>query len=288
MAIVKEFNDASDMTLAEFVDIAKGINPDDELEILALAPHLHRLANNKTLLQTFIADGLKNVTQFQAGNPYSAQTYVLTDVTPRSFMRLAIWSPPGHFTELDESRFFAYDIAHDHNFSLLTAGLLGSGYTTSVYQLKEGTTVHGVVGESVQLTDAQHLQLSPGKVILYEAQKDIHIQHPPADLSVSLNFMVDQRERCTRQLYYDVVRNKVSAHAGSERMKRADFFKFAALLNDAECNALLGEISAAHACELTRIYAHLAVAKNTDPAAAAERMLRDPSPLVRASAAIAQ
>lgn len=283
MAIVREYGDLGGISLEEFVDAAKGINPDDEEEILTLAPQLHQLANNRSLLSNFIADGLKNVAGFQENNHYSAQTYILCDVTPRSFMRFAIWSPLGYFTELEESRFFGYDIAHDHNFSLLTAGIFGSGYTTSVYHLKEGSSIEGIIGETVQLTEPQMLQLSPGSVILYEAQKDIHVQHPPPDLSVSLNFMVDQRVNCPRQHYYDVVRKKITGHVESDKVTRGDLFKFATLLGDEECMGLMSEIARDHTCELTRIDAHMAI--GGAPAMMKERMLRDKSLLVRSAAA---
>jgi hypothetical protein len=284
MAIVREFYDQDEISIPEFIDAAREINLDDEQAILTLAPQLHRLANNKSLIESFIIEGLKDISGFQANNSYSAQTYILTHITQRSFLRFAIWSPLGYFSELDEGRYFNYDIAHDHNFSLLTAGIFGNGYTTTVYQREPGKHFEGVVGETLHLTEPQFLQLSPGKVILYEAHKDIHVQHPPNDLSVSLNFMVDQRQTNGRQLYYDVVNKKVTGYMESANVTRGEFFKLAALLNDEACNAVMTDIAEGHGCDFTRIHAHLALAQQGNPERVKEMMLRNSSMLVRSSA----
>lgn len=283
MAIIIDGIGNESISIEEFTERARQVDLDDEDAILTLAPDLRKLAQNKSLLRDFIQDGLTDFSNFQRDNVYSSQSYILSGVTDLSFLRFAVWAPLNFGEQLDENNFYSYDTAHNHDFSLLTAGMLGSGYTTSIYQLEEGQDPVGYVGEDIRLTEAQVVQLSPGRVILYEAGKDIHIQHPAADLSISLNLIVDQTEKHTRQFYYDVKNQKIAGYVANRRMKRGALFRYASILNDPECNETLQEIAKEHPCDSTRLYAFRALAACKDNEAIKEDMLRDQSAMVRAS-----
>jgi hypothetical protein len=286
MAIVETFDVQLAVSLDEFAAAAQHIDENDERSIHSLAPMLHGLSSNDTLLRDFIAAGLQDLANFQSGNLYSAQSYILRKVSERSFLRLAVW--PGSDTALrdDESKFFAYDTAHDHAFSLLTTNLLGSGYVTDIYQLRDPDAVAGYLCEPVALTPPARVKLSKGTVILYEAGKDIHIQYPPDDLSVSLNFLVDQSERCPQQRFYDVKAGIISGYGENAKRKRGGFMALAAMLEDEECNGLIWQIGTVHPCPLTRSFALRALALRGDAEAARASMLADPSPVVRGAAAL--
>lgn len=283
MAIIVDGTCNDSISIEEFTERARQVDLEDEDAILTLAPDLRKLAQNKNLLRDFIQDGLADVANFQRDNVYSSQSYILSNVTELSFLRFAVWAPLSYGEELDENNFYSYDTAHNHDFSLLTAGMLGSGYTTSIYQLEEGQDPVGYVGEDIRLTEAQVVQLSPGRVILYEAGKDIHIQHPAADLSISLNLIVDQTEKHTRQLYYDVKNQKIAGYVANRRMKRGALLRYASILNDAQCNETLQEIAKEHPCDSTRLYAFRALAASADTEVIKEDMLKDHSPMVRSS-----
>lgn len=286
MAIIIDGTGNETTSIEAFTECARRVDLRDEQAIVSLAPELRKLSNNKTLLRDFILKGLQDMANFQRDNLYSSQSYILSDVTEKSFLRFAVWAPLNYGAQLDESNFYSYDTAHNHDFSLLTAGMIGSGYTTSIYQLEEGQEVLGYVGEDIRLTPPTVVQLSPGRVILYEAGKDIHVQHPATDLSISLNLLVDQSDQHKRQLYYDVVNKKIAGYVGNMKMKRGTLFRFAAILDDDACNETLERIADTHPCESTRLYALRAVAAVGHEEAAREKMLRDASPMVRASTSL--
>lgn len=284
MAIIIDGEGDESISIDEFVSRAQQVNLQNEQELISLAPAMRQLANNKTLLSDFIHAGLADYNNFQSDNPYSSQSYILAEVSDCSFLRFAIWAPLNYGEKLNENDFYSYGTAHDHNFSLLTAGMLGSGYTTSIYQLEPGQKVIGYVGEDVRLTAATHVQLSRGRVMLYEAGKDIHVQHPAPDLSISLNLIVGQAEKYPQQFYYDVERQKIAGYVSHSRFKRGVFFRYAATLGDELCIDALWEIADSHPCETTRLYAFRTIAASTDLAVVKEKMLRDPSLIVRSSA----
>lgn len=284
MAIIIDGTGSESITIEEFTERARMVDLNDEEQIVTLAPDLRKLSQNQTLLRDFIHDGLTDIVNFQRDNVYSSQSYILSEVTDTSFLRFAIWAPLNFGDQLDESNFYSYETAHNHDFSLLTAGMLGSGYTTSIYQLDQENKPIGYVGEDICLTKADVVQLSKGRVILYEAGKDIHSQHAATELSVSLNLIVDQTTKHTQQLYYDIKNSKIAGYVANRRMKRGAFFRFASLLGEATCNDVLTDISKEHPCDLTRLYAYRALGSSiNNPEVIKESMSKDKSALVRSS-----
>jgi hypothetical protein len=285
MAFIVDGTSDGIISVEDFVEDAKRINLDDEAEILTLAPRLRELSNNKNFLVDFINKGLLDVANFQRDNLYSSQTYIIGDVSEKCFIRFALWAPLNFGPQMGESDFYSYDTAHNHDFSLLTAGMLGSGYTTSIYQLLPDQSPIGYINEDIRLTEPQVVQLTPGRVILYEAGKDIHVQHPAQELSISLNLMVNQSEKYPQQFFYDVAKSKISGYVAQSKMKRGTLFRYASILNDTKCNEMMAEISQNHPCELTRLYAFRAIAAATNKAdAVQEEMMKDASQIVRSSA----
>ncbi|EDP98984.1 hypothetical protein [Shewanella benthica] len=265
MAIIKDLNISKSISIEEFKEKALQVNFDDENEILKLSPYLKMLSNNKGWLEEFIKDGLNDPSNFQIDNLYSSQSYILAEIGERAFLRFAIWSPKGFSDALDEDNFYSYKTAHNHDFSLLTVGYIGSGYTTSLYKINPTQKILGYIGENLDLKYKEKIQLSEGRVILYEAGTDIHIQHEPNEFSISLNLIVEQSQKKIDQFYYDVDSKKIAGYVGNTDLKPAMFMRYAAAMNQNVYKNFLEKISKNHESAITRLYAHRALSQNYIP-----------------------
>lgn len=141
MAQIFDFDQSATTTIDEFCKEVGHINLDNENEIAALAPELNKLANNQAWMEDFILCGLTEPEIFQADNIYSAQSYMLKAINERAFLRFAIWAPKIFDDNLGEDNFYSYQTAHNHDFSLLTAGYLGEGYSTSLFEIPDHQNV---------------------------------------------------------------------------------------------------------------------------------------------------
>jgi hypothetical protein len=154
-------------------------------DIIDSAKYLNQLNNNKSFLIHHMVAELKDISAFQKTNFYGPQVFILHS-NDRYFLRAVVWNP---ISKVERAiRNFKYDICHDHNFDILTAGYCGPGYESRGYTY-DNSQVKGILGEPVVLQAQGTFTLSEGKIMLYRAKKDIHIQLPPAQVSVSLNLI---------------------------------------------------------------------------------------------------
>src|SRR5262249_10547579 len=156
-------------------------------------------------LAEFLHDQLLRWETFQQGNAYISQSFILHR-GQEWFIRANLWTPRADAAEMHDTqdRVTFYKVAHDHNFSFLTIGYLGSGYERELYEVEPGSFV-GRVGEQVELRYIERTRLSAGKVMLYRASRDVHEQAPPEELSISLNLMLIPREtNLVDQYYFDL------------------------------------------------------------------------------------
>jgi hypothetical protein len=178
--------------LGELVEIleTQGFDPSDEDSLAAFGPALRRLANNRRFLGDLVIEELKRHCSTQAErNHYSSQVILLHGASKKFLLRANFWPAEGDGVMVNSGRDpFFYGLPHDHNFSFLTVGYLGSGYWSDDYEYDYDRVV-GVSGEKVELKFVERSRLSPGKVLLYRRNLDVHAQLPPDDLSVSLNIM---------------------------------------------------------------------------------------------------
>jgi hypothetical protein len=165
-------------------------DPTDEDSFAAAGPLLKRLANNRDFLGELALAELKDRCGRQsASNRYSSQVLMLHRASEKYFIRANFWpSPQDSVYRTSGTSPFFYHVPHDHNFSFLTVGYLGSGYWSDYYEYDYGS-VSGVPGEAVDLKFIEKAQLEPGKVMLYRAHKDVHDQLPADEMSVSINIM---------------------------------------------------------------------------------------------------
>jgi hypothetical protein len=199
--------------LADLVaDLDAGdFNPKDEDAFAAWGPSLKRLANNRSFLADVMLAELKQRCNEQVrGNQYGAPVIMLHRAE-NYFIRANLW-PAEADSVVRQSGVdpFFYHVPHDHNFSFLTVGYLGPGYWSDYYEYDYGQ-VTGYLGEEVDLRFIERSRLELGKVMLYRAHKDVHLQLPADALSVSLNIV--ETSPCTAfrdQYRFDIGKRSVA------------------------------------------------------------------------------
>jgi hypothetical protein len=199
--------------LADLVDACRspifdGGSPDG---IVAVAPVLRALGNNRDFLADMALDALKEQCSGQlARNNYSPQVILLHAPDGPFFLRANIWpSERDPVLRTSGPASFFYRMPHDHAFDFLTLGYLGPGYWSDYYEV-EPESLAGLPGEHVDLRFIERGQLGQGKMLLYRANRDIHDQLPPESLSVSINVMpLTAAQRGRRQYLFDVEQGRI-------------------------------------------------------------------------------
>lgn len=200
------------LDLDGFMALARAqVDVNEPESALQLADALAGLAQHPHLIRDAIQ---KQADAFLQGNrqvSYTPQSIILAG-SESFYVRANIWTPPrlsGAIREQEE-RIFSYNLAHDHNFAFLTAGCFGSGYRTEIFEYDPSQVV-GYVGEPVELTALEETTLPQGKVMFYRERRDIHIQHAPTELSISLNLMLlSPRSQDTEQYFFDTRKGVIS------------------------------------------------------------------------------
>jgi hypothetical protein len=203
------------LELAGLVDALEtgGFDSSDEENFASWGGHLRKLANDRRFLADMLMTELKQRCAGQLrDNQYSAPV-VLLHAHPRSnfVIRANLW-PALNDSVVRHSGAdpFFYGVPHDHNFSFLTVGYLGPGYWSDYYEYDYGAVV-GFPGEDVALTFVEKSRLEPGKVMLYRAHRDIHLQLPADAMSVSLNILETSHSSVFRDQYrFDVEGSKIA------------------------------------------------------------------------------
>jgi hypothetical protein len=213
MALTIPIATEESISLGELVADAEAIlDPDDESTLVALAPQLRRLANNRHFLADFINQELAAWDQFQRDSPYTGQVFQLAE-TDRYLVRANVWEPPrtNQKNPSGHADLFMYQQPHNHSFSFLTVGYLGAGYQTTIYEC-DPEAITGIPGDRVAMTLAETTTLPVGKVMLYRAGRDIHRQEHPREYSISLNLLARSRQQALReQHYFDLERQTIVA-----------------------------------------------------------------------------
>jgi hypothetical protein len=222
----------------EFLDLLRSFEDkvftDDNFDKSKLA--LQKLFNNRSFLTSYFNSLLKDMLS-QSCNLYTFQVFMLA--REKHFnIRAPIWLPP---QGLKSDSAFVYELPHDHNFDIMTLGYLGDGYRTDIYQYNTEKVV-GYDNEPVDLFELEHFQLTPGSILFMGTNKDVHIQMPPKDLSISLNIMKTSG-LTNRQFMFDLQKKQIIKKIDGEISP--SFFKIAAYLGDENTIEIVEDLSLA-------------------------------------------
>jgi hypothetical protein len=192
------------LELAELVEMLETGDFDsrDEDNFASWGVQLKKLANDRDFLADMMIAELKQRCDGQVrDNQYSAQVVMLHGRSSKFSMRANFWpSLKDSVVRHSGTDPFFYGVPHDHNFSFLTVGYLGPGYWSDYYEYHYDEVV-GYPGEAVDLRFIEKARLDEGKVMLYRAHKDIHLQLPADAMSVSLNIMEVSHSAAFRDQY---------------------------------------------------------------------------------------
>ncbi len=216
MALTLEAETDRVVTLPEFLDYVRAhVDSRDEASVLAAAPMLRALANNRSFLRDELHKQLAAFRTPDRGSTYVSQTFSLGTVKDLN-VRANVWHPRGHEppTANTEGEQTLYGLPHDHSFGFLTVGYWGPGYWTAIYEY-DGDRVGGVPGERVDLQFLEKTTLPVGKVMYYRPCRDVHEQGYPPAFSISLNLAVIRPNVADRdQYYFDLENQRIVAFSG--------------------------------------------------------------------------
>jgi hypothetical protein len=237
----------------EYVESEVDLDEDDSL--VGAATMLQALANNKkALVEIFNHDLLKY--DINASVSYSQSSSVLAVGRYKNFIvRANMWPPDKAGTmRAVEDTLFSYELPHNHNFSFLTANYFGPGYVTDIWECTDFETIRGICGENISLRFIERTRLEPGKQMFFRRQRDIHIQHPPEEFSVSVNLLPISRQNCIiDQFEFDIKNSRISGFPnGSLCSKRVFLMEVAGKIGDQNTADILLKISKNHPCHRTR------------------------------------
>jgi len=254
MAVILDIDVTTTMSLEDYTAfIEDNVNLRDFDSLVESAWGLRALANDRQFLIDFYHGELRQLSEGKSPNLLSPQSMVFFRC-PRFFMRANIWMPQNSDASQrdNERKLYAYDLPHDHNFDFVTVGYAGCGYPTDLYSY-DITKVVGYIGETVELEDLGRERLGPGRVMAYKANRDIHTQFEPEQVSISLN-LIPILERLVRapQFVFDPEARKIVAGVSDQvgsRLFLLDFFRH---MHDGNSVDILERILDQHPCVRTR------------------------------------
>ena len=245
--------------LAEALDTAS-FDPRDEDSLAALGPLLARLGRNSRFLGDLVVAELERRCAGQAvDNSYGAQVFMLKPPNGRYLLRANFWPARNDaVVRASGTAPFFYDLPHDHNFPFLTYGYEGPGYWSDYYEY-DVAAVTGLPGEQAGLRFVERSRLEPGKLMLYRARRDVHVQLPPDSLSVSLNILFyDAAQPWLEQFQFDVAQGTIAA--GLTTAPAEGLVTLAAHLGGDAGQAVAREFAARHPVPRMRATAYAALA----------------------------
>ncbi|HUQ12713.1 MAG TPA: transposase [Novosphingobium sp.] len=238
---------------------ARGFDPHDEESLHQAGRDLAQLGNDHAFLGDMLVDELKLGCDDAEATQYGPQTVMLSRPAQGFFLRANIWpSADEHAFRASGEAPFYFDVPHDHNFSFLTLGYFGPGYWSDYYEY-DFESVAGYAAEPVDLRFVERSRLEPGKLMLYRAHRDVHVQHPADALSVSLNVMhMAPHQGWFDQYRFDVKNKRIAgilSHGASEVTLR-----LAVALGLDEARDLAAEFGRGHPSDRMRLAAWDALA----------------------------
>lgn len=243
------------VSLSEFIAwVEKHVDLSDLDSLATAAPMLRKLANDPHLVVRHLNERVMN--QEHRSAIYSSQVLHLGSGKD-FYVRANFWPSTA---ELAGRRVlsdqFAYDAAHDHNYSFVTAAYDGPGYFTELYEA-DVDRLPNQPGESVELRFIGRHHFRKGQTMLYEAHRDVHLQFAPEEFSVSLNLVaVTPDVRIKEQRFYDLQRMVLAEYQGdSDVSKRVSIVRMLGALGDENSVQVLHDLIHSSPCRRTKIAA---------------------------------
>jgi len=259
-----------------------GVDLTDEASIHRCATLLAGLQRNRTFLADHLLAALESGAAGHPDNRYSAQV-ILLHRSPRGwYLRANIWPAATDAAyAASGAAAFSYGVAHDHNFNFLTIGYFGPGYLSDDYEV-DPEAIDGRHNEPLNLTFTGRSQLGEGQLRLHRAHRDLHCQHPPPSLSVSLNIMDEGEHVPWRDQY--IVDLDSGTIARRPTTTSTELLLRCAVHLSAEAKDIADHIAQTHPVPRARanaVAALAAVAEGKGRAAVPERGMRDRDARVR-------
>jgi len=254
MALIWDIETNRSMEVDEFLGhVQETVDLGDVDSLASCVEAFRALANNRDFVLEAFHKELKEFWSGERRNEYQPQSIQIAN-TPDFFVRANIWLPiaKGARTEVFQKRLYSYDLPHDHNFNFLTVGYFGEGYTTDIYEYDFRQCL-GFMNETANCTHLGRYQLHPGRVMLYRAGKDIHIQYSPEDVSLSLNLMGRTvAVNWDQQYIFDVANDRLIGGAGDLVSNRLYLVEAAEYIGNEETVGILGDLVTGYACDKTK------------------------------------
>lgn len=245
------------ISLEEFVEYVRNeVDFTDQDSIQGASKALFKLHNNRKFITNLINDELKSM-GLQKNNLYAGQSLILHS-EPSFLVRAVTWLPESknETRRALERDINFYGIAHDHAFNLLTIGYHGPGYETDFYEY-DRSKVAGYIGEDIEMEFLERTRLGFGKILFMREAKDIHIQYPPEEMSISLNLM-SQNHANTRnmeQFIFDIEKKKIIGYPHYGVSNRTSLIDAAAAIANENTLDILQTICISHIDPRTRLQA---------------------------------
>ena len=233
----------------------------DQDSLAESALMLRGLANDRSLLATEL--NRRMISLLENAPDTSLGHSIMLGRGKEFYVRANIWPTTADMTSgRTHQDQFAYNLAHDHNFSFMTVVYLGTGYETDLYEY-DYDKVEGFIGEPVDLRFVEKLRFGGGSVMLYRAGKDVHIQYPPEEMTITINLITALPESSVRDQYFFDMRTRTISGHPSELIvsRRATFVRLAGYVGDANTQGLLHDLAARHPCRRTRLTAFDALSR---------------------------
>lgn len=182
-----------------------------ESELCYAANVLNGLSINNSEIELFFRERLKEISSGKISFGFYKSQVLVIHVNRKYILRIAIWpSKDDYIYENNDKDAFFYNIPHDHNFNLLTTCIHGSGYKTEFYSYNHDETEKKLFSK-VNLENRGLYTLAKGDTWFYESSSDIHIQHPPDTLSITLNIIENINPFDVKpQFHFDIKNSLIS------------------------------------------------------------------------------
>lgn len=188
------FENQPPITRTEFIaGIGETSSLIEPIEAERLAKLLIGFSNTENLLESSL-NAFKGMLLAQDTNIlYDTQSIILIK-EPKYFVRANIWPNLDTHTKASTRQYnntYSYKVPHNHGFSFLTACHYGPGYTTDVCEMTLSRESYDrlKIGEEFPRSKIQEHQLKKGTALQFDSIYDIHVQHPPEDMTITLNLV---------------------------------------------------------------------------------------------------